>query len=69
MRSIWPALTNAFVIFTVIIPSLIPGANAYYSALNFTNPSSSGAVYIAGQEYEITWYVSKMGTRRPGGKP
>jgi hypothetical protein len=60
--TIWSALTNAFVIFTVILPSLIPGANAFYDVvLYFTNPSSSGAVYFAGQESEITWYVSKWG--------
>ncbi|KAF8465611.1 hypothetical protein DFH94DRAFT_782964, partial [Russula ochroleuca] len=69
----WPAFTNAFIIFTVTLPSLIPAVNANYVGLvglRFINPSDSGGAYFPGQESEITWGfnadVSTEGIRLTG---
>jgi hypothetical protein len=58
----WPTLTNTFIIFTGILPSLIPAVNAIVGGVNFVSPSGSGDTNYIGQESEITWYVSKKGT-------
>jgi hypothetical protein len=66
----WPALTNALVIFTISLSSLIPAANATgpVADVNFLIPEN-GATYNAGDKSGITWYVSKRGTLKPSGKP
>ena len=55
----WPALTNALVIFTSTLSSLIPAANAIgpVADVNFVTPQN-GQTYFAGDESGITWYVS-----------
>ena len=54
----WPALTNAFVIFTVTLSSLISAANASgpVAAVTFSVPET-GTTYIAGTLTGISWYV------------
>ena len=66
----WPAFTNALVIFTITLSSLIPAVNATgpVANVNFLIPKN-GATYNAGDESGITWYVSKRGTLKPSGKP
>ncbi|KAH9990702.1 hypothetical protein BJV77DRAFT_1011664 [Russula vinacea] len=52
----WPAFTNALVIFTITLSSLIPAANATgpVANVNFLIPKN-GATYNAGDESGITW--------------
>ncbi|KAH9991358.1 hypothetical protein BJV77DRAFT_1159565 [Russula vinacea] len=52
----WPALTDAFVIFTVTLSSLIPAANASgpVAAVTFSVPET-GTTYIAGTLTGISW--------------
>jgi hypothetical protein len=65
----WPALTNAFMIFTVtILSSLIPAANATTDGqptgveIRIVYPTSEGEYdYCPGGESEVAWYVSKKG--------
>ena len=55
----WPALTNALVIFTVTLSSLILAANADgpVADVNFYVPQN-GATYYAGNMTGFSWYVS-----------
>jgi hypothetical protein len=57
--STWPALTNALVIFTITLSSLIPAASAIgpVAEVNFVTPEN-GQTYVAGDMSGLTWYVS-----------
>ncbi|KAH9991360.1 hypothetical protein BJV77DRAFT_1007973 [Russula vinacea] len=51
----WPTLTNSFIVFIGILPSLIPAVNAIVGNVNFVSPSSGGDTFYIGQESEIIW--------------
>ena len=57
--TIWPALTNALVIFTITLSSLIPAASADnpVTDVNFVVPIN-GQTYVAGDMSGLIWYVS-----------
>jgi hypothetical protein len=64
----WPTLTNSFIVFIGILPSLIPAVNAIVGNVNFVSPSSGGDTFYIGQESEIIWYVSKGGLENRTGR-
>jgi hypothetical protein len=56
------ALTNALIIFTLALLSLIPAADAQAGEIDIVWISpSAGDIHFVGQESEIKWYVSKKG--------
>jgi hypothetical protein len=72
----WPALKNAFIIFTVTLPSLILADNPITNPaqvhgveIHFTNPTQGDNKYYPGEKDVITWYVSKKGDSKPSGNP
>ena len=64
MRSTtWSTVTNAFIISTVALLSLIPAADAYsppaLGTVKIISPAA-GDVYQAGESAMVKWYVTKQ---------
>ena len=66
----WPALPNAFIIFTAAFLFLTPAVDAQTTSVDiiWVTPQR-GQRFDAGEQSAITWYVSKRGTRKPCGEP
>jgi hypothetical protein len=54
----WSTLTNATIVSTVALLSLVPAANAF--DLSFTHPGYEEK-YFVGNHDQFRWYVPKMG--------
>ena len=55
----WPALPNAFIIFTAALLFLTPAADAQITPTILYETPWQGQVFFAGEQSEVTWYVSK----------